>query len=67
MAVSQGATVKVVQRMLGHASATMTPDVYAGLFDGDVDGVSDRLEAAHVYKKYQNAGVLPIWPGTKAI
>jgi integrase len=34
LAVAAGANVKAVQRMLGHASATMTLDVYAGLFGG---------------------------------
>ena len=33
--------------MLGHASAAMTLDVYAGLFDADLDGVADRLGLAH--------------------
>jgi hypothetical protein len=33
MAVSSGAGVKAVQRVLGPASAAMTLDVYAGLFD----------------------------------
>jgi hypothetical protein len=32
--------------MLGHASAAMTLDIYAGLFDGDLDAVADRLDAA---------------------
>lgn len=32
--------------MLGHASAAMTLDVYAGLFDDDLDAVADRLDAA---------------------
>jgi len=41
-----GANVKVVQRMLGHASAAMTLDVYAGLFGDDLDAVADRLDAA---------------------
>ena len=45
-AVSSGANVKAVQRMLGHASATMTLDVYADLFDDDLDEVSDRLDQA---------------------
>jgi integrase len=36
LAVSAGANVKAVQRMLGHASAAMTLDVYAGLFDDDL-------------------------------
>ena len=38
-----------VQRMLGHASAAMTLDVYAGLFDDDLDGLADRMDEAHVY------------------
>jgi site-specific recombinase XerD len=32
LVVSSGANVKAVQRMLGHASAAMTLDVYADLF-----------------------------------
>jgi integrase len=46
LAVSAGANVKAVQRMLGHASAAMTLDVYAGLFDDDLDGVAERLNQA---------------------
>ena len=46
LAVSAGANVKSVQRMLGHASAAMTLDVYSGLFDDDLDAVADRLDAA---------------------
>jgi integrase len=42
LAVAAGANVKAVQRMPGHASAAMTLDVYAGLFDDDLDGVSER-------------------------
>jgi integrase len=45
LAVSAGANVKAVQRMLGHASAAMTLDVYAGLFGDDLDQVADRLDA----------------------
>jgi integrase len=43
LAISAGANVKVVQRMLGHSSAAMTLDVYADLFDDDLTGVADRL------------------------
>lgn len=35
LAVSAGANLKAVQRMLGHASAAMTLDAYSGLFDDD--------------------------------
>ncbi|MBG6237400.1 integrase [Mycetocola sp. CAN_C7] len=44
LAISSGANVKAVQRMLGHASATMTLDTYADLFDDDLDSVSARLD-----------------------
>jgi integrase len=44
LAISAGANPKVVQRMLGHASAAMTLDVYADLFDSDLDSVAHRLE-----------------------
>ena len=37
--------VKAVQRMLGHASAAMTLDIYAGLFGEDLDRVADALDA----------------------
>ena len=45
LAVSAGANVKAVQRMLGHASAAMTLDTYTDLFDDDLDVVADRLDA----------------------
>ncbi len=32
--------------MLGHASAAMTLDTYADLFEDDLDTVGDRLDAA---------------------
>ena len=32
--------------MLGHAKASMTLDIYADLFDEDLDGVGDRLDVA---------------------
>ena len=46
LAISAGAHVKVLQRLLGHASAAVTLDVYAGLFGDDLDAVADRLDAA---------------------
>jgi integrase len=41
LAVSAGAHVKAVQKMLGHASAAMTLDIYADLFDRDAEAVAD--------------------------
>ena len=42
--MSAGANVKAVQQMLGHAKASMTLDVYADLFDDDLEAVADRLD-----------------------
>lgn len=46
LAVSSGANPKVVQRMLGHASAAMTLDIYADLFDEDLDRVAKAMSDA---------------------
>lgn len=45
LAIASGADVKAVQRMLGHASATMTLDLYGHLWDRGLDDVADRMEA----------------------
>ena len=39
LAVAAGANVKAIQRMLGHASAAMTLDIYSDLFDDDLDAL----------------------------
>ena len=46
LAISAGGNVKAVQRMLGHASAAMTLDTYADLFDDDLDAVASALDQA---------------------
>lgn len=46
LAVQAGVNVKALQRMLGHASAAMTLDVYADLFDTDLDAIGDALDSA---------------------
>ena len=46
LAISAGANPKVVQRMLGHASAAMTLDVYADLFDSDLTGAAATRKSA---------------------
>jgi integrase len=45
LAVSAGANVKAVQKMLGHKSAVMTLDTYADLFDRDAEAVADAHDA----------------------
>jgi hypothetical protein len=46
LAVSAGVNVLALQRMLGHRSAKLTLDVYADLFDADLDDVATNLHTA---------------------
>jgi integrase len=46
LAFSVRANVKAVQRMFGHAKASMSLDTYADLFDEDLDEIADRLNDA---------------------
>jgi integrase len=46
LAISAGANVKVVQRMLGHATAAMTLDLYGHLMSDDLAGVANALGKA---------------------
>jgi integrase len=46
LAISAGANVKVVQRLLGHATAAMTLDRYGHLLSDDLAGVADALSKA---------------------
>jgi integrase len=56
LAVSAGANVKALQRMLGHASAAMALDVSADLFDDDLDSVAVALDQARMI-----SGVGKVW------
>lgn len=61
LAVSAGANVKAVQRLLGHASAAMTLDVYSGLFSDDLDRVAERLnDAALAHRQPAAAAVVTL-------
>lgn len=46
LAISSGANVKAIQRMLGHKSASVTLDIYSSLFDSDLDAVAVAMNAA---------------------
>ena len=48
LAITAGADVKVVQAMLGHATATMTLDRYGHLFPDRLDEVAEAMDAARV-------------------
>jgi integrase len=47
LAVSAGANVSALQRMLGHRSAALTLDVYSDLFDDDLDAVASALHGRY--------------------
>lgn len=46
LAVSSGANVKVIQALAGHASASLTLDTYAGLFNEDLNKSAAPVNAA---------------------
>lgn len=46
LAIRAGANVKVVQRLLGHKSATLTLDRYGHLFPDDLDAVANAFDEA---------------------
>ncbi|BBX00809.1 site-specific integrase [Mycolicibacterium moriokaense] len=62
LAISAGANVKVVQRLLGHATAAMTLDRYGHLLSDDLSGVADVLgkaiESTAVSLRYLEASSL---------
>lgn len=47
LAISAGANVLAVSRMLGHENPQLTLRTYADLFDADLDKVGTSLDAAH--------------------
>jgi hypothetical protein len=44
--IRQGASIKAVQKQLGHATASITLDTYGHLFPDELDALADRLEDA---------------------
>jgi hypothetical protein len=55
--IASGASIKAVQRALGHTSAMVTPDTYAGLFEDDLEALADRLD-----ERLSAANVAPALP-----
>lgn len=67
LAIASGANVKAVQRLLGHASAAMTLDVYSGLFDDDLDAVAARLDDSLVSISCPSATVTNLKSGRASL
>lgn len=59
LAIKSGADVKTLQSQLGHASATMTLDIYAALWPENLGSVADAVDAAvsAVVSKHNSQGV----------
>ena len=67
--MSAGVNVLALQRMLGHASAKVTMDTYADLFDGDLDAVAATLHARYSHEsalKMRSRGASQATPQTHA-
>jgi len=61
LAIAAGADVKVLQRMMGHASAALTLDRYGHLMPGQARSVADRLdEMARLARPVPDAPVTPL-------
>ena len=58
LAIPAGASVKAVQRMLGHASAQITLDRYSHLYDDDLEDLADSMDARY--------GAAQVRPETKS-
>ncbi|MBP2187519.1 tyrosine-type recombinase/integrase [Nocardia goodfellowii] len=65
LAVSQGASVLALQRMLGHDKPSTTLDFYADLFDDDLDDVAAKLDSART--KFATAYSLRTRPGSATV
>jgi integrase len=46
LAISEGANVKVVQKLVGHKTAVLTLDRYGHLFPDDLDAVAAAFDRA---------------------
>ncbi len=64
LAISAGASVKAVQRMLGHSSAQLTLDRYSHLYDDDLEALADAMQsrygAAQVRPKPSDADIVDL-------
>jgi hypothetical protein len=54
-----GASIKAVQKMLGHKSATLTLDRYGHLYGDELQGVADQLDLLHAAASEKRAQSVP--------
>ncbi|HEV2919048.1 MAG TPA: tyrosine-type recombinase/integrase, partial [Actinomycetota bacterium] len=58
--IREGASVKAVQKQLGHAAASITLDTYGHLFPDELDALAGRLEDLH--DRALAARAAELWP-----
>jgi hypothetical protein len=63
LAIPAGANVKALQRMLGHASAEVTLNVYSDLVDGDLNDVATRLDPVAARRSVSDLRPTPVPAG----
>ncbi len=56
LAIANGADIKTLQRILGHASAAMTLDRYGKMYPDSLDDVADKLDKAGRDARIEPAG-----------
>ena len=59
--IREGASIKAVQRQLGHATASITLDTYGHLFPDELDALAGRLENLHDRALEARRGA-EVWP-----
>jgi hypothetical protein len=67
--IRQGASIKAVQKQLGHATASITLDTYGHLFPDELEALAGRLEdaradaVASLGRTQRGPAVLPLREG----
>jgi integrase len=59
--IREGASVKAVQKQLGHATASITLDTYGHLFPDELDALASRLEDLHG-RALEARRAADVWP-----
>jgi integrase len=59
--IREGASIKAVQKQLGHATASITLDTYGRLFPDELDALAGRLEDLHG-RALEARRAAEVWP-----
>ncbi|MFV2142929.1 tyrosine-type recombinase/integrase [Isoptericola sp. G70] len=66
LAIAGGASVKAVQRMLGHESPVLTLRTYAGLFEDDLDRLGEAMSAQFAAQDFASGAHHVLMEATEA-